>query len=69
MSIALATRSLSKAFGSLPVARDIAIDLPVGSTITTVTSRTPIQKYQTCGAMPENWSRATMKMVAPISPP
>jgi len=29
--IALATRGLSKAFGSLPVARDIEIDLPVGA--------------------------------------
>src|SRR5262249_60936630 len=28
---ALATRGLSKAFGSLPVARDIAINLPVGA--------------------------------------
>jgi branched-chain amino acid transport system ATP-binding protein len=28
---ALATRGLSKAFGSLPVARDIAIELPVGA--------------------------------------
>jgi branched-chain amino acid transport system ATP-binding protein len=28
---ALATRNLSKAFGSLPVARDIEIDLPVGA--------------------------------------
>ena len=25
----------------------------------------PIQKYQYCGAMPENWSRATMKIAAP----
>ncbi len=30
-AIALATRGLSKAFGSLPVARDIAINLPVGA--------------------------------------
>jgi branched-chain amino acid transport system ATP-binding protein len=30
-AIALGTRGLSKAFGSLPVARDIAIDLPVGA--------------------------------------
>jgi branched-chain amino acid transport system ATP-binding protein len=30
-AIALGTRSLCKAFGSLPVARDIAIDLPVGA--------------------------------------
>ncbi len=30
-TIALATRGLSKAFGSLPVARDIAINLPVGA--------------------------------------
>ena len=29
--IALGTRGLSKAFGSLPVARDIAINLPVGA--------------------------------------
>ncbi len=33
------------------------------------TSSTPIQKYQYCGSMPENWSRATMKIAAPISPP
>ena len=30
-AIALATRGLSKAFGSLPVARDIEINLPVGA--------------------------------------
>jgi len=30
-AIALGTRGLSKAFGSLPVARDIAINLPVGA--------------------------------------
>jgi branched-chain amino acid transport system ATP-binding protein len=30
-AIALATRGLSKAFGSLPVARDIAINLPAGA--------------------------------------
>src|SRR5262245_65894591 len=30
-TIALGTRGLSKAFGTLPVARDIAIDLPVGA--------------------------------------
>jgi branched-chain amino acid transport system ATP-binding protein len=30
-AIALGTRGLCKAFGSLPVARDIAIDLPVGA--------------------------------------
>lgn len=30
-AIALATRGLSKSFGSLPVARDIAINLPVGA--------------------------------------
>ena len=30
-AITLATRGLSKAFGSLPVARDIAINLPVGA--------------------------------------
>ena len=30
-TIALATRGLSKAFGSLPVARDIAISLPIGA--------------------------------------
>ena len=37
--------------------------------MTTVTSSTPIQKYQYCGAIPENWSRATMKIDAPTSPP
>ncbi|MGC2157200.1 MAG: ATP-binding cassette domain-containing protein, partial [Pseudolabrys sp.] len=30
-AIALATRALSKSFGSLPVARDIAINLPAGA--------------------------------------
>jgi branched-chain amino acid transport system ATP-binding protein len=30
-TIALATRGLSKSFGSLPVARNIEIDLPVGA--------------------------------------
>ena len=43
--------------------------MPFGSNITTATSSRPIQKYQYCGLMPENWSRATMKMMAPISPP
>ena len=43
--------------------------MPFGRTITTVTSSTPIQKYQYCGLMPENRSRATMKMAAPTSPP
>ena len=42
---------------------------PPGRNITTATSRMPIGKYQSCGLMPENWSRATMKMMAPISPP
>jgi hypothetical protein len=32
-------------------------------------SSRPIQKYQYCGAMPENWSRATRKMTEPMSPP
>src|SRR5581483_4336653 len=43
--------------------------MPFGRNITTATSSAPIQKYQYCGAMPENWSRATMKMAAPIKPP
>ena len=43
--------------------------MPFGSSMTTATSRMPIQKYQYCGAMPENWSRAIMKMIEPISPP
>src|SRR6266581_3853916 len=33
---------------------------PLGRNITTATSSRPIQKYQYCGFMPENWSRATM---------
>src|SRR6185437_4735868 len=40
---------------------------PLGRKITTITSSTPIQKYQYCGVVPENWSRATMKMRAPPS--
>ena len=40
--------------------------MPFGRNITTATSSRPIQKYQYCGLMPENWSRATMKMIAPI---
>ena len=43
--------------------------MPFGRNITTTTSSRPIQKYQYCGAMPENWSRATMKIAAPTSPP
>jgi len=43
--------------------------MPFGNTSTTVTSKMPIQKYQYCGAMPENWSRATMKIAAPTRPP
>jgi len=43
--------------------------MPFGSNITTRISSMPIQKYQNCGVLPENWSRATMKMIAPISPP
>src|SRR5262245_58400979 len=34
--------------------------MPFGRNITTTTSSSPIQKYQYCGLMPENWSRATM---------
>ncbi len=34
--------------------------IPLGRNITTPTSSSPIQKYQYCGFMPENWSRATM---------
>src|SRR5207245_10286278 len=34
--------------------------IPLGRNITTATSSSPIQKYQYCGFMPENWSRATM---------
>ncbi len=34
--------------------------MPFGRKITTATSSVPIQKYQYCGLMPENWSRATM---------
>src|SRR5262249_27148619 len=34
--------------------------MPLGRKITTATSSAPIQKYQYCGLMPENWSRATM---------
>ena len=43
--------------------------MPFGRNSTTAISRTPIGKYQYCGLMPENWSRATRKMIAPISPP
>src|SRR5499433_3155703 len=34
--------------------------MPFGRKITTATNSVPIQKYQYCGLMPENWSRATM---------
>src|SRR5918999_4291768 len=34
--------------------------IPFGKNMTTTTSSSPIQKYQYCGLMPENWSRATM---------
>src|SRR5581483_11989195 len=34
--------------------------MPFGRKITTAISSVPIQKYQYCGLMPENWSRATM---------
>src|SRR5215468_1019907 len=34
--------------------------MPFGSSKTTTTSSSPIQKYQYCGLTPENWSRATM---------
>ena len=34
--------------------------MPFGRNITTAISSVPIQKYQYCGLMPENWSRATM---------
>ena len=43
--------------------------MPFGRNITTAISSRPIQKYQNCGVLPENWSRATMKMIAPTSPP
>ena len=43
--------------------------MPFGRNITTAISSMPIQKYQNCGVLPENWSRATMKMIAPTSPP
>src|SRR5690606_8903386 len=43
--------------------------MPFGRNMTTPISSRPIQKYQYCGAMPENWSRATMKIAAPIKPP
>ena len=43
--------------------------IPFGRNITTAISSMPIQKYQNCGVVPENWSRATMKMMAPTSPP
>src|SRR5436853_389272 len=34
--------------------------IPLGRNITTPTRSSPIQKYQYCGFIPENWSRATM---------
>ncbi len=34
--------------------------MPLGRNMTTATRSAPIQKYQYCGLMPENWSRATM---------
>src|SRR5690606_36597835 len=37
--------------------------MPFCRNITTITSSRPIQKYQYCGLMPENWSRATRKMM------
>ena len=43
--------------------------MPFGRKMTTKISSMPIQKYQYCGAMPENWSRAIMKIAAPTSPP
>ena len=32
-------------------------------------SRTPMGKYQYWGLMPENWSRAIKKIIAPMRPP
>src|ERR687887_255622 len=40
--------------------RAIPPRMPFGRKITTAISRVPIQKYQYCGFIPENWSRATM---------
>ena len=60
--------SLGVLFIVFLVARRL-INSPFGRNITTATSRMPIQKYQNCGVLPENWSRATMKMIAPTSPP
>ena len=34
--------------------------MPFGSSMTTAIRSRPIQKYQYCGLIPENWSRATM---------
>src|SRR5439155_395174 len=49
---------LVQLFGCKNLARPPRI--PLGRNITTATSSSPIQKYQYCGFMPENWSRATM---------
>src|SRR5437879_8922207 len=49
---------LAQAFGCKNFAKPPSI--PLGRNITTATSSSPIQKYQYCGFMPENWSRATM---------
>src|ERR1051325_7268558 len=52
-----------------PMILDRPPRIPFGRNMTTTTSSTPIQKYQYCGAIPENWSRATMKRMAPPRPP
>src|SRR5579875_1190493 len=47
-------------FLHLAASRDRPPRTPLGRSVTTATRSTPIQKYQYCGVVPENWSRTSM---------